>query len=133
MPVIAHHQRAGANRSPDLGVGSLLTHPGLVLEPYFYGADGLAVGKRGLGKAGEAFLKTASASAFFFGLNGRGCRRVRPSSWSHRPIVFSCTSTENRRATSVCKSTQRQRTTLSVSKSGPLSTSSSSCAFCSSL
>jgi len=31
VPVIAHHQRSRADRRPDIGVGSLLADPGLVL------------------------------------------------------------------------------------------------------
>jgi hypothetical protein len=33
MAVVAYHRRAGADRCPDIGVASLLTDPGLVLEP----------------------------------------------------------------------------------------------------
>ena len=58
VPVIAHHQRARADRSPDIGVGSLLTDPGLVLEPDLdRPAEG--AGRQGIGQqAGEVFFKS---------------------------------------------------------------------------
>ena len=67
VPVVAHHQRAGADRSPDVGVSALLAHAGLVLEPDFYGATKRGLGERGFDQIGEVFLKAASASGSFFG------------------------------------------------------------------
>ena len=62
------------------------------------------------------------AAASFFGWYGRGCSRVRPSWCSHSLTVLWCTSTPNRRTISVRRSTQRHRTTLSRSGSGPATT-----------
>src|ERR1700726_2442716 len=122
MPIVAHHQRPRANRCPDIGVSSLLADPGFILEPNLYGRAGDRRGERVPHQAVEVFLKASCASASFFGWNGRGCSRVRPSWCNHLPIVLSCTSTEKRRATSSRKSRQRQRTTLSCVGSGPLMT-----------
>ena len=97
MAVVAHHQRARADRRPDIGVCSLLPDPGFVLEPDLDRRAGGAAEQRILQQAGEVFLKASSASATFFGWQGRGCSRVRPSWRSHLPIVLSCTSTVNRR------------------------------------
>src|SRR6185436_20485367 len=104
-------------------MGSLLADPGLVLEPDLDRPAESTGGQGILQQAGEVFLKASSASAIFRGWHGRGCSRVSPSWRSHRPIVFSCTSTENRRDTSACKSTQRQRTTLCSARSEPATTS----------
>ena len=60
----------------------------------------------------KSSLKVTSASASFFGCTGRGCNRVRPSSPSQADTVLSCTSTDQRRATSARRSAHRQRTTL---------------------
>src|SRR5260370_14010820 len=123
MTVIAHHQRARADRGPDIGMGSLLADSGLVLEPDLDRPANGAGEPRLLQQTGEVFLKASSASAIFLGWYGRGCSRVSRSWCSHLPIVLSCTSTANRRATSACKSTHRQRTTLCSAGSGPLTTS----------
>jgi hypothetical protein len=34
MAVVAHHRRARADRSPDIGMPAFLTHSGLILEPH---------------------------------------------------------------------------------------------------
>ncbi len=48
----------------------------------------------------RSFLKVFATAGSFFGCTGRGCNRVNPSSPNQTPIVFSCTSTDHRRATS---------------------------------
>ena len=63
-------------------------------------------------------LNASSASAIFLGWHGRGCSRVSPSWRGHLPIVLSCTSTENRRDTSACKSTQRPAHDLVLGRIG---------------
>src|ERR1700676_1387124 len=133
MPVITYHLRARADRRPDVGERALLTDSGLILEPDL---DRCASGggqKRILHQAGEVFLKVSWAAGSVFGWHGLGCNRVRPNWRSHLPTVLSCTRTENRRATSSCRSRQRQRMTLSFSGSGPLTTSALNSTFCASL
>src|ERR1700686_2269846 len=135
VAVVAHHGRARTDRRPDIGVRALLSHAGFVAEPYFdrSARGGRAGEKRVLDQAREFFLKSSCAAASFFGWNGRGCNRVRSSLRNHRPIVRSDTVTVNRRATSSRKSTQRQRTTLSFSGSGPFIVSSFNSAICASV
>src|SRR6202035_4119340 len=133
MAVVADHAGPRADRRPDVGVTAFLAYAGLVLKPDFERAALCGLRKRGPDQIGEVFLKAASASRSFCGCCGRGCRRVSPSSCSHRPMVFSCTSTRNRRATSALRSTQRQRTTPWTSGSGPSITSSRSSAIWDSL
>ena len=67
MTVIAHHQRARADRGPDIGMGSLLADSGLVLEPDLDRPANGAGEPRILQQTGEVFLKTSSASAIFLG------------------------------------------------------------------
>ena len=67
MPVVAHHQGAGADRRPDVGVAAFLTHAGFVLEPDFYRADDGGPGERGFDQACEVFLKSVSACGSFLG------------------------------------------------------------------
>src|SRR5580658_2458913 len=130
MAVVAHHRRARTDRCPDIGVSSLLTDSGLILEPDL---DRLAGGglRQGLGdQAAKVFLKAACAAGSFLGWNGRGCSRVSFISRSQTPMVFPCTVTEKRRFTSSRRSTQRQSTTRSVSGSGPFTAKASSSALC---
>src|SRR5215213_1727044 len=131
VAIVAHHCRARANRRPDIGVRSLLTHPGLVLEPDLDRRASRTAQQRGLQQGGEVFLYASCAAASFFGWNGRGCSRVSPSWCSHLPTVLSCTSTQNRRATSSRRATQRHRTTVSRSGSGPATTRALSSSLCS--
>ena len=67
VSVISHHQRARANRRPDIGVAALLADAGLVLKPDLYGTDGGGLRERGSDQVGDVFLKVASASGSFFG------------------------------------------------------------------
>ncbi len=129
MPIVANHQRPRALRRPDIGVRSLLPDSGFVLEPDLYRRAGGAGEQRILQQTGEVFLKVSSSSATFFGWQGRGCSRVKRSLRSHFPIVLSCTSTANRRATSACKSEHRQRITLCSAGSGPAMTRALSAAI----
>ncbi len=46
MPVITHHQRARADRRPDIGVAALLADPRFVLKPYLYRRAGRYVFER---------------------------------------------------------------------------------------
>lgn len=124
MPVVAHHQGPCADRCPDIGMCTLLADPGLVREPDFYRSARRFAGERRAHQAREVLLKVASASASFFGCTGRGCNRTRPNSPSQAPIVLSCTSTDQRRATSARRSTHRQRVTLCTVGSGPWITKS---------
>jgi hypothetical protein len=55
MAVIAHHRRARADRRPDVGERTLLTDPGLILEPDFDRCTGGGGQKRVLHRAGEVF------------------------------------------------------------------------------
>jgi hypothetical protein len=67
MAIVAHHQWPRADRCPDGAVGSLLPHPGFILEPDLdrLARDG---GRQcGLQQGGEVSLKACSASATFFG------------------------------------------------------------------
>src|SRR5277367_2335179 len=131
MTIVAHHQRARAALGPDISMASLLANPGFVLKPNLYRGCGRTALERGAHQIGEVFLKVVSACASFFGCTGLGCSRVRPSAPSHSLIVFSCTSTCQRRETSSRKSAQRQRTTLCTLGSGPWITSARNSAFCS--
>jgi hypothetical protein len=67
VPVVAHHQRAGADRRPDVGVPAFLTDAGFVLEPDFHRAEGRGPEQGGFDQADEVFLKVASASGSFLG------------------------------------------------------------------
>src|ERR1700674_3345673 len=133
MSVIAYHQRARADRSPNISQRALLTHAGFILEPDLDRRTRGGAKKCVLHQASEVFLKVSWAARSVFGWHGLGCNRVRPSWRSHLLTVLSCTRTENRRATSSCKSRQRQRMTLSFSGSGPLTTSALNSTFCASL
>jgi hypothetical protein len=116
-PAVAHHEGAGANRCPDIGMRALLADPGFILGSYLQRPAGWrrATEQRRLHQAGEVFSKTVWAASSFFGWNGRACSRVRLSLRSHLPIVRSLTVTLNRRATSARRSIQRQLTTSCVS------------------
>lgn len=64
MAVVLHHQRAGTDRCPDIGMRALLTYASLILVPNL---KRLACGGRAgkqcvLHQAGEVFLKAAWAA-----------------------------------------------------------------------
>jgi hypothetical protein len=67
VPVVAHHQGAGADRDPDVGVSAFLTDPGFIREPDFRRAEGRAPEEGGFDQTDEVFLKVASASGSFLG------------------------------------------------------------------
>ena len=67
VPVVAHHQGAGADRRPDVGVSAFLTDAGFVLEPDFHRAESRGPEESGFDQADEVFLKVASASGSFLG------------------------------------------------------------------
>lgn len=67
VPVVAHHQGAGADWRPDVGVTAFLTDAGFVLEPDFHWAEGRGPEEGGFDQADEVFLKVASASGSFLG------------------------------------------------------------------
>jgi len=76
MTIIAHHQRPGADRCPDIGVRALLADAGLVLKSYLHRTADSRAEQGVLQQGAEVFLKASSAAGSFFGCTGRGCRWV---------------------------------------------------------
>src|SRR5829696_2221346 len=109
----------------------LLADAGFVLEPDL---DRLALRQAGavsVQRRGEVFLKAATVSSSLAGWHGRALTCEKPSCLRILPIVRSWYATPKRSATICCRSTRRQRTTPWTARSGPVSTTSASCASCS--
>ena len=100
MPIVAHHQRPGADRGPYIGVRALLADAGFILKPNLYWPAGGRAEQDFLQQGTEVFLKASSTAASFFACTGRGCTRVRRSRRSHLSMVRSATVTPKRRVTS---------------------------------
>src|SRR3989304_6066256 len=115
--------RPRARLGPLVDEAVLLTDPHLVLEPHLdrRALAELAHDLRDLGR--KVFLKVAIASGSCTGWRGRALMCEKPSFLSTRPRLTSDKSTPKRSRTTRLRSTQRQRTTPSVSGSGPVSTS----------
>ena len=69
VAIVLHHERATADRCPDVGMGAFLAHAGFILIPDldWQAAGDRAAEQRGLHQAGEVFLKASWAAASCFG------------------------------------------------------------------
>jgi hypothetical protein len=65
MTVIAHHQRPRADWRPDIGVGSLLTHSGLILKPNLDRRRRRGSKQRRFHHVGKSFFKSRLGSRIF--------------------------------------------------------------------
>ncbi len=129
MTVIAHHQRARADPAPRYRRGRPAGRRGLRPGTRFLSMRRARYLRAPRRPDRQSFFKSLLRLGILLRMHRPGCNRVRPSSSSHLPIVLSCTSTDQRRATSACRSMHRQRTTLCVCGSGPRMTSARSSAL----
>ena len=116
---VARGTGACSTLGPDTGERALLANPRFILKPYL---QGLAAGCFRQGcfyLCGEVFLKASCASGSDFGCCGRADRRRKPRLANCLPTVRSCMVTPKRSSILRFRSMRRQRTTPSVSGSGP--------------
>ena len=69
VPVVAHHQRARADRRPYEGVSAFLTDAGFVLEPDFHRGEGCGPEEDPFDQADEVFLKSRLGFRILLGMN----------------------------------------------------------------
>src|SRR6185437_442298 len=113
IPAVARRPRTRAALCPDAGDGPLLTDTCFVGEPHFNRFARCFSGQRGGHEIGKPALKTTCSSGSLCGCCGRTERRRNDSLRNSLPIVRSCNSTANSCLIRCCRSTQRQRTTVS--------------------
>lgn len=130
VAAVAWRDRATALLRPDIGPATLLADTRLILQPEL---DRLTAGfgRNGGGdQLGVVFLCVSWAATSASGWRGRTERRRKRKRRSSFPTLRSCNSTLNSRAILWRRSITRQRTTPSVSRSGPVRTHSANVASC---
>src|SRR6202011_2909178 len=121
-PPVALDPRTRAALGPDAGQRALLADAGFILKPDFDRPAGKLPRDCGARQSGEVFLKAAWASRSLCGCRGRTDMLLKFSFFKSLPTLRSCRRTWNLAAMRSRRSAQRQRTTPSVLRSGPLST-----------
>jgi hypothetical protein len=117
-PPIAPDARTRAALGPNAGQRALLADAGFILKPDFDRPAGKLLRDCGARQQGEVFL----ASRSLCGCRGRTDMLLKFSFFKSLPTLRSCRRTWNLAAMRSRRSAQRQRTTPSVLRSGPLST-----------
>lgn len=67
VPIVAHHGHTRADQSPSIGVGSLLSNTGFILEPNLDQLVTRGFRQKLRNQGAEVFLKVAWATRSFFG------------------------------------------------------------------